>query len=464
MTKVSANLPVMSMGAGQNMVKVQETDTKGDFSKIFENQKANEPELKTDEVAPREETQPLKDEPVDEVQTAQKEPDAGEVVNSEETKETPKTVETQSGSQTNHGEQEETFSQEMMNLVMAVMPIMHEATVDVKAVLADALGISQGELDVVLEEMGLTQMDLTDVSVVKDVFLQVKGVEDMTALLTDETLYSQMQELEASFEEIMTNVQENLQVSQDEMNVLTAGVREVTVNPVEEPTITVEVTEPQAPAVKTEVTVETMQQPEKEQTSKESAGEQSNEQSGEQNAFLAQGQNQTTANLQDVHASATVDRPQTFAGVQTEQIMNQIMDYMKVQVNADTSMLEMQLQPESLGTLQIRISAKEGVMTAQFTTTSETVRAVLEGQMVQLQQQLDQQNIKVDAIEVLVQTHSFESALAQGEERQQMQEEKKNKVRKINLNISEELEEMPQEDRIVAEMMAANGNTIDYLA
>ncbi len=460
MTKVSANLPVMSMGAGQGMVKVQETDAKGDFSKIFENQKSNEPELKTDEVATKEENQPLKEDTIEEAETKTdvKEPKTNEVVESRETKETPKTVETQSNPQTQSDKQGEELTQEMMNLVMSVMPIMQEAAGDIKAVLAETLGITQGELDVVLEEMGLTQMDLMDVSTLKEVFLQVKGVEDMTALLTDETLYTQMQELETSFEEIITNVQETMQVTEEELTVLTTQVKEIAAQPVTEPVVTVEVTQTQEPVMETDAAV--VQQPVKEQSSKEMAKGHGNE----QNAFLAQGQNQAPVNVQDVNTVANVERPQPFLSAQADSIMNQIMDYMKIQVNADTSSLEMQLQPESLGTLQIRISAKEGVMTAQFTTTSETVRAVLEGQMVQLQQQFENQNIKVDAIEVMVQTHQFESALEQGEERQQTREEKKNKTRKINLNSLEEVEEIPQEDRLVAEMMAANGNTVDYLA
>ena len=150
--------------------------------------------------------------------------------------------------------------------------------------------------------------------------------------------------------------------------------------------------------------------------------------------------------------------------MQAMDIMNQLMDYMRIQLNEETSSLEMQLQPESLGTLQIRISAKEGLMTAQFTTASDSVKAVLESQMVQLQQQLESQNIKVDAIEVMVETHAFESALQQGEERQQADGEKKERTRRIDLNRLRDDEEMTDEERIVAEMMAANGNTVDYLA
>lgn len=153
----------------------------------------------------------------------------------------------------------------------------------------------------------------------------------------------------------------------------------------------------------------------------------------------------------------------SYTTVETENIMRQIMDHMQVQMDADTTELNMQLHPESLGTLQIRISAKEGIMTAQFTTTSETVKSVLEGQMIQLQQQFDQQNIKVEAIEVTVQSHAFESALEKGNEQQTEEETKRNRTRRIDLNLLDGSEEVETEDRLLAEMMEVNGNSVDYL-
>lgn len=72
------------------------------------------------------------------------------------------------------------------------------------------------------------------------------------------------------------------------------------------------------------------------------------------------------------------------AETDTENIMRQIMDYMKIQVKADTSNLEMQLHPASLGTVQVQIASKGGAVTANFIAQNETVKAALESQMVQL--------------------------------------------------------------------------------
>ena len=170
-----------------------------------------------------------------------------------------------------------------------------------------------------------------------------------------------------------------------------------------------------------------------------------------------------TGNNVNVQSASEVQTT-SYAAAETENIMRQIMDHMQLQLNADSTEVNMQLQPESLGTLQIRISAKEGIMTAQFTTASETVKSVLEAQMIQLQQQFDQQNIKVEAIEVTVQAHAFESALEKGNENQEQQEaSKKNRTRRIDLNLFDDSQDLEAEEKLLAEMMEVNGNTVDYL-
>ena len=336
---------------------------------------------------------------------------------------------------------DEEIPEEVLEKVMAVL---QEAVTDIKSILAENMGISEQELDVLMDSMDISEMDLLNQDVVKELMLQANGADDMTALLTDENLYAQMQNLQNSFDEVMSTVQETLQLTDEEMNALNEQISNIGK---QEPIVSVETVEVVADVTKGE-----------------KAQEDATADTSDGNAFLTGNQNAFQQQNTTVNGEMSTQQTATFASAETENIMNQIMDYMKIQLNSETSTLEMQLQPESLGTLQIRISAKEGIMTAQFTTGSEAVKAALESQMVQLQQQFEDQNIKVDAIEVMVQTHQFESALEQGDERQQAEEGKKSKTRKIDLSRLDEAEEIQEEDKIVAEMMAANGNTIDYLA
>lgn len=429
MTKVPVNVPNFATNMMYGTVKVQSTEATGEFGKIFENQK-NATAEKTQDIGYEDDAFEPQEETVKETENQEVTNEVNETQGSNGVKET---ANTENGKNADEGETEE-FSEEDINLML---PMLQTAVEDIKEMLAQELGISQEELNALMENMGLTDMDLLNQGTLKDILLQVNGM-DMTALLTNEELYAQIQSLEGSFEEVMSNVQDTLQMTDEEMNAL----KEQLSNMNKEPVITIEAES--VPNV----------------SGKESASE---EQNFQNNTFATP--NQNLMEVQNVSGQVNTSQQASFMSAQTENIMNQIMDYMKIQLNAETSTLEMQLQPESLGTLQIRISAKEGIMTAQFTTASESVKAALESQMVQLQQQFENQNIKVEAIEVTVQTHQFEGALEQGNsEKQQSEDSKKNRVRSIDLTQLEETDEIPEEDRIIAEMMAASGSTVDYLA
>ena len=157
-----------------------------------------------------------------------------------------------------------------------------------------------------------------------------------------------------------------------------------------------------------------------------------------------------------------------YQSVQTEDIMNQIMDYMRINLKADVQEMELQLHPASLGTVNVQIAAKDGAVTAHFTTQNEAVRAVIETQLIQLKQQFEEQGIKVDAVEVTVAGHEYGHQFSQeNEDAAQKQGKSAKNTRRINLDeIDEEsdLEEMDDSERIAVEMMQANGNTVDFTA
>ena len=130
--------------------------------------------------------------------------------------------------------------------------------------------------------------------------------------------------------------------------------------------------------------------------------------------------------------------------------------------------MELQLHPASLGNVKVQIASTEGVLTATFTTQNEAVKAALEAQLIQLKDNFAQQGLKVESIEVNVQTQGFERSLDQ-QNQQNSQKEEKNKrsgrrIRLEGLGALEDisLEEMPEEDKVVADMMIRNGNLVDY--
>ena len=139
-------------------------------------------------------------------------------------------------------------------------------------------------------------------------------------------------------------------------------------------------------------------------------------------------------------------------------------------ISATETSMEMQLNPEHLGKIYLNITEKEGAVRAQIMTQNTVVKEALETQLVELRQSLNQQGIKVDAIEVTVSTHEFEQNLEQNarheeQMRQQMEESQKQTRRNLNLNDLDGLTGlMTEEEQLAAQIMRDNGNQVDLTA
>lgn len=156
----------------------------------------------------------------------------------------------------------------------------------------------------------------------------------------------------------------------------------------------------------------------------------------------------------------------SFTAEQTSDIMDQIVERMRVDQTEGLTKLQMQLRPEHLGRVTIEITSRNGEMTAQITTQNEQVRAAVEAQLTQLKENLSDQGLKVESVEVMVETHSFEQSF-EGQEHPGQESgagTKKNRTHRIRLDeIDLEGDDtLTDEERIVAELMADRGGTVDY--
>ncbi len=334
--------------------------------------------------------------------------------------------------------------------------------------------ISEEELQGIMDDLGMTKMDLTDPASLNELLMNISGAQDSFALLTDENLYGNVKGIMNLQNELVGQAQEDLKLAPEEWQQTVAGIAQKTVA---EPVITVEMddTVNTAAGSQTGEAAIPMQEPEilENQAAQNTQGEKAGD-FGEKQEHAANGEhgNLLLQNLKEGNFLTQLQQTaqtEEAGPVDTQDIMRQIMDYMKVSVKPDSSDLEMQLHPQSLGTLHIQMAAKNGVVTANFITENETVKAALESQMVQLKENFAEQGIKVEAIEVTVQTHQFEQNLEQGGDGSGSREAEagvgKRRTRRINLNTAfAEDEPQTEEDRIAADMMSANGNTVDFTA
>ena len=357
--------------------------------------------------------------------------------------------------------------------------------------IAEELNLSEEDVLQAMEVLGLSMADLLQPENLNLLVMQAVGETDPLAALTNEDLAAAMKNLNQFVRQVREDLQTVYNLSEEALNQAldlqkenltteepsvaelpgeeeTSKAPEILVETVTEEPEKVSVPETGENTADTENTaqdtpqVQDISQPEQlqEQKKDEGAAQQQNHQPEAQNLFL---QN-LTQNAENIQTNA----PEAMAAAQqTSEIMDQIMEYMKVQIKPEMTQLEMQLHPESLGNVHVHIASKEGVITAQFTAQNETVKAALESQIVQLKESFAEQGVKVEQIEVHVQANGFQQEYeGSREEQREAEGSPKKTARRINLNLLSGMDEqdLSDEEQVLVSMMEADGNTVDFKA
>lgn len=366
--------------------------------------------------------------------------------------------------------------------------------------IAEEMDVTPEEVEAAMEVLGLTVMELFDPDNLKQLLLQITDSTDELSLVTNETLYDSLQNLLQTAEEGLDMLAEELGINTEELKLLLEQMVSEPVEsemqnmqnmqdsvPVEEmpevnlegmkdytvsvhrdgETVQMKVTVDDASGTKsvTEEVTDTLKVEVHEFSHNREKGASDMGNSPEGNPS---GNTLLQTNVQQPENVEVQSAEPVFQSAQTQEIMDQIVEYMKINLKADTQEMEMQLHPASLGTVNVQIAAKDGILTAHFTTQNEAVRAVIETQLIQLKTQFEEQGIKVDAVEVTVANHAYGEQFSEQNENMEQKQDKAGKgTRRINLDeldADDDLEEMEDSERITVEMMQANGNTVDYMA
>lgn len=379
---------------------------------------------------------------------------------------------------------------------------LKQAEQDVVNAISEEYGVSEEEINQLLEDMGLSVLDLLNPQNLVNFIVQLTGVASGEELLLDESFLSVMETLDNLAEGLMKELNvdmEGLQELISQMDIVEGETQlpdsflqsletviadagaEDNAQAAETQVETVKDVEVEVKVEKQEDTSEvkiqdvdteeiTVGQNTKEDTSfadNQNSDNNSllNHQSNSNEAIVTQ---QTTVNVNQV-----TDMSQTqfssYLSSDTVQIMEQIVQQMRVTISAETTSMEMQLNPENLGKVYVNISSEEGVVNAQFHATNEVVKEALETQIATLRENLNQAGVKVDAIEVTIASHEFERNLEQNqqnsEENREVQETNGNRRRNISIDSLDELSGvMTEEETLVAQMMKDNGNSVDFTA
>lgn len=407
---------------------------------------------------------------------------------------------------------------DMQKVDQAVEEFAKEVQQEVK----ELLGVDDAQLEAAMKELGLTYQDLMDPVNLANLVMNLTGEEDQLGLLMN----ADFQELMQNVEVLSKNLLQELGMTPQEAAEVFAQLEQNAAQITEEvPQQMQEVTDTQADVLKVQQTddvqiteqksqvtgltetnaaatesvesdgnvqnvEETVSQEvrvENDQAASQQEGQQEeapeNSMTTEDDASLLQ-QNDTTEKsiftehtfqqtvqtirTDNITAAPTTAVPQNVV-FNTLDVIRQVSEFTRVMYQGDTTSMEMQLNPENLGKIYVQVTAKEGVVTAHLAVQNEIVKEALENQTIQLRENMNQQGIKVEAVEVTIASHEFERNLEQNQQGsaqdEQREQASKSPRRNISMNQLDELSGlMSEEEMLVAKIMRDNGNSVDFTA
>lgn len=178
---------------------------------------------------------------------------------------------------------------------------------------------------------------------------------------------------------------------------------------------------------------------------------------------------QATAQAASPGQAVEAAQPMPQPRVDVESIMRQISQMTRIAVSQAETSIEMQLNPENLGKVYLQVVSRQGAITAQLAAQDEAVKQALESQLAVLKDNMNQQGLKVEAVEVTIASHEFERNLEENQknpsQEQQEAETERASRRNIRMDSLDELEGlMSEEESLVAKMMSEQGNRMDLTA
>jgi flagellar hook-length control protein FliK len=342
------------------------------------------------------------------------------------------------------------------------------------------LNLTEENLNQLLQEQGMTTADLLTMDGLQKIVLATNGQTSLLAFATDEGLTAQLQELLQKVEELKTDA--NLSLTKEQLDALLLKSK-------------LEEQSQQANAGGTvdaddqvKVNHQVINQSEENnaavsiKTEADEGNSQSNSQSVQSNVTQKEGlASQQDGTKQEAKDSKSANHFQNFVDqmvqvtkelntamdgtitqvTQLRDIANQIVDRIRITMTTDQTSMEMQLNPENLGKVNLSVQSKNGVMTAHFVVQNEISKEAIESQMHILRESLQNQGIKVEAIEVTVSNQAFEQ-MNQNNSQNEATSDDNSSGKKITLEEALSMNETFEEvSELQAELL---GSQVNYTA
>lgn len=328
-----------------------------------------------------------------------------------------------------------------------VTDTVKEVCEDIKDAIKEEFDVSDEDIKVAMELLGLTALDLLSTAKVAELIEQLTGTDALT-LITNEDMMQSFNNIINVVDEANADIAGMLGVKTEEVGIV-LGQNDIA------PVVNSEDTAKQDNVKESDAknaddninqTVdnqESLSEVLAKKITTESDGKAKNNMSESNEA----NNKVTYADVADNMISNITD---TFADIITEDIstvkeadiVNQVIDSVKLMASRELTSMEVMLNPEHLGSVHITVTARNGIVSAQIAAQNEQVKTALENQMVTLREQFESQGLKVDAVEITVMAHSFEAGQNFGQSESERKQGESKVHRKLDLSsFDDELEE-----------------------
>lgn len=350
-----------------------------------------------------------------------------------------------------------------------------QAVSDIKDKIKETMDVSDEDIENAMEQLGIGIVDLLDPQSVTDLVIALSGNSDSLEFLTDASAVANLEDIINTVDEVTQNLTETYNIDITSVKDIVKDFENDSDKAVasEQPVnkqITDYQDDKQNEKAVTEDAKESITDVIAEKTEVKSEAAFTDEKKNDSDTHL---QDKNNDGIEKITSDMTQSIQKAFSEVVDEtsavnevDIVRQVVEQIKVTTTQQLSSIEVMLNPENLGKVHVAVIAKQGIVTAQLTAQNEQVKAALENQMTALKEQFNNQGVKVEAVEITVQSHGFESEQnLEGNNSNQAQQEKKSH-RKLDLSSLEGLDESNMtSEEIRAKDAIVNGNSsVEYSA
>lgn len=348
-----------------------------------------------------------------------------------------------------------------------VTDTVKEVCEDIKDAIKEEFDVSDEDIKAAMELLGLTALDLLSTAKVAELIEQLTGTDALT-LITNEDMMQSFNNIINVVDDANADIADMLGVKTEEVGIVLEQNNIAPVVNSEDTAKQDNVKESDAKNADDNInqTVdnqESLSEVLAKKITTESDGKAKNNMSESNEA----NNKVTYADVADNMISNITD---TFADIITEgistvkeaDIVNQVIDSVKLMASRELTSMEVMLNPEHLGSVHITVTARNGIVSAQIAAQNEQVKTALENQMVTLREQFESQGLKVDAVEITVMAHSFEAGQNFGQSESERKQGESKVHRKLDLSSFDD--ELEEDLESTAPAPKAEGSSVEYLA